>query len=93
MNFTPKAALEPGTQYEVVVREDGLKDYAGNPVQEAFRSVFTTTKQTGTGTSRDGASAAKASRRGPSLQVGAAGAAPGIAQDAVPVDARGRALP
>ena len=69
-------ARAPGTQYEVVVREDGLKDYAGNPVQEAFRSVFTTTKQTGTGTSRDGASAAKASRRGPSLQVGAAGAAP-----------------
>jgi YVTN family beta-propeller protein len=42
VNFHPKTPLKPNTTYEVVVRQGGLKDYAGNAVPREFRSVFST---------------------------------------------------
>jgi len=42
LNFTPKFQLDPNKVYEVVVPAGGLKDYAGNPVEEEFVSRFST---------------------------------------------------
>lgn len=42
INFTPKNKLDPNKVYEVVVPAGGLKDYAGNPIQESFTSQFST---------------------------------------------------
>lgn len=40
--FSPKSPLLPHTEYRVVVRKAGVKDYAGNPTGGEFVSRFTT---------------------------------------------------
>lgn len=42
VNFWPREALSPNTTYEVSVPVGGIEDVSGNPVDTAFRSVFTT---------------------------------------------------
>lgn len=42
VNFSPDQALKPGTTYEIVVPQGGIKDVAGNAAPEAFLSRFTT---------------------------------------------------
>jgi hypothetical protein len=41
-HFTPREPLLPGTTYRIVVRQGGVKDYAGNPTDTVFESRFTT---------------------------------------------------
>ncbi len=42
INFHPLSLLKPNTQYEVLVRAGGVRDYVGNPSTRNFRSTFTT---------------------------------------------------
>jgi len=42
VNFCPDAALHPNETYRVEVVADGLRDYAGNPVEEAVATSFRT---------------------------------------------------
>ncbi len=42
VNFSPKEDLLPNTTYEIVIRKEGVKDYAGNGSPEEFRSFFST---------------------------------------------------
>jgi hypothetical protein len=42
LNFFPDAPLKPGTEYEVVVPQGGIKDVVGNPTPTAFISKFRT---------------------------------------------------
>ncbi len=42
VNFTPAQPLQPNTTYEVVVPAGGMRDWAGNPVTQAFLSRFST---------------------------------------------------
>ena len=59
VNFSPDQPLKPGTTYEVVVPQGGIKDVVGNAAPEAFLSRFTT-KGTSTAVLARGASAAGA---------------------------------
>ena len=45
VNFTPDRPLQPDTAYTVQVLAGGVSDYAGNRVQTAFTSRFTTTSE------------------------------------------------
>jgi hypothetical protein len=51
LNFSPASPLLPNTTYEVIVNAGGIKDYAGNGVPKAFRSVFSTGTEISTGLS------------------------------------------
>jgi len=42
LSFTPEAALDPGTTYEVVLAAGGVTDYVGNALLNEYRSTFTT---------------------------------------------------
>jgi hypothetical protein len=42
LNFSPDVALKPGTVYEVVIPQGGIKDVSGNATEESFISRFTT---------------------------------------------------
>ncbi|RME45694.1 MAG: PKD domain-containing protein, partial [Deltaproteobacteria bacterium] len=42
VNFAPLQPLEAETTYEIVVPAGGIRDYAGNPIQESFSSIFST---------------------------------------------------
>ncbi len=42
VNFAPKTALEPGTQYTLEIPAGGVVDYSGNPLAETFTASFTT---------------------------------------------------
>jgi hypothetical protein len=42
VQFSPKQPLLPNTTYHIVVKKGGLRDYAGNAVDTAFESVFST---------------------------------------------------
>ncbi|GAA4651214.1 hypothetical protein GCM10023116_34970 [Kistimonas scapharcae] len=42
VNFAPEQALAPNTTYEVIIPAGGIRDYAGNAVEQTFRSTFTT---------------------------------------------------
>lgn len=42
LNFAPDQPLKPGTTYEVVIPQGGIKDVSGNPTGAAFTSRFTT---------------------------------------------------
>jgi DNA-binding beta-propeller fold protein YncE/cytochrome c peroxidase len=42
LNFHPLSLLKANTQYEVLVRAGGVRDYVGNATPEDFRSTFTT---------------------------------------------------
>ena len=43
VNFSPAEPLEPNTTYTVQVVAGGVSDYAGNRIESAFRTTFTTT--------------------------------------------------
>ena len=45
VSFSPAAALQPNTTYTVQVLAHGVSDYAGNRVEAAFSSTFTTTPE------------------------------------------------
>ena len=88
VNFTPRQPLQPGTDYELVVKAGGVSDYAGNPSTKTFRSVFRTKGNVGVKPA-GGTKARRDPRAGtPSLipfhRPGSAGGS---------VEARGRALP
>lgn len=40
--FSPKAPLLPNTEYRILIRRGGIRDYAGNPTDTVFESRFTT---------------------------------------------------
>jgi Bacterial Ig-like domain/F5/8 type C domain/LVIVD repeat len=42
VQFSPKQSLLPNTTYHIVVKKGGLRDYAGNPIDSAYESVFST---------------------------------------------------
>lgn len=42
VNFSPSQPLLPGTTYEVSLPAQGVRDYAGNAIAEAYKSEFTT---------------------------------------------------
>jgi DNA-binding beta-propeller fold protein YncE/mono/diheme cytochrome c family protein len=42
VNFAPAQPLQPGTTYEVSIPAQGVRDYAGNAVTEAYKAEFTT---------------------------------------------------
>lgn len=42
VSFSPKQALLPNTTYHIVVKKGGLRDYAGNAIDTAYESVFST---------------------------------------------------
>ena len=42
LNFSPDQPLKPGTTYEVVIPQGGIKDVSGNPTPGSFLSRFTT---------------------------------------------------
>lgn len=42
LNFSPDVELAPDTTYEIVLPAGGLTDLAGNPLSEAFVSLFST---------------------------------------------------
>lgn len=42
LNFSPDAPLAPDTTYEIVLEKGGLADLAGNPLSEAYVSLFST---------------------------------------------------
>lgn len=41
-NFWPRAPLQPGTRYEIVVPANGAQDFSGNATATEFRSTFRT---------------------------------------------------
>lgn len=49
INFSPATPLQANTTYEVVVPVGGLEDWAGNSVDTAFLSTFTTGDGSGSG--------------------------------------------
>ena len=42
VSFSPDQALAPNTTYEVIIPENGMKDYAGNSTPNRFYSTFST---------------------------------------------------
>lgn len=44
LNFCPAQPLKPATTYEVVLPKGSILDQVGNPMEESFRSVFSTGK-------------------------------------------------
>ena len=48
VNFAPEQPLKANSQYKVIVRAGGVRDYAGNAVESTFESTFTTGSNPGT---------------------------------------------
>ena len=42
LHFDPDGEFKPGTSYEVVLPQGGIKDYVGNGIPEEFTSTFST---------------------------------------------------
>lgn len=42
LNFCPERPLKPATTYEVILPKGSIRDQVGNPMEEDFRSVFST---------------------------------------------------
>lgn len=45
VNFSPAQDLQPNTEYNIIVMPNGVKDYAGNAIEEQWSSSFTTAAQ------------------------------------------------